>query len=251
MKKLRHLSEMVLKLCLFTILFYVFTLLSCVVKNYPILQVAFFIGFTYLIYVFVKIFNRDMNDIDRSTFIGNKSVNHITGSIYGIFLAGTFFIGTLILFVFLYKYELVYQNTNKIIGDSIGYVFVALYEELVFRAFVFISLYVIFRKYFISVIISSVLFAVLHFNFDPIILANITLSGIALCFIYTWFKSIAAPIFLHFAHNFVCTLFILPTVQNQHWIKIETVVILLFVICWYIFAPDKKYSKDPLGLTII
>lgn len=81
--------------------------------------------------------------------------------------------------------------------------FVAVYEEIVFRGFLLTRLHAIVRRWWLAVAISSLVFALLHLYEGPLAVGMIGLLGLVLGSLFAWRKSLVAPITCHLIHNMV------------------------------------------------
>jgi len=89
-------------------------------------------------------------------------------------------------------------------------------EEIVFRKIIFGSLYKR-LNFFISGLISSVIFAVAHTDFTHILLY--TAMGFTFAFLYVKTKRIIVPIFAHTAMNTIVVIIQLNPEKIENWIK--------------------------------
>jgi membrane protease YdiL (CAAX protease family) len=81
--------------------------------------------------------------------------------------------------------------------------FVGFYEELVFRGFLISRLRNIFGSAFIAVIVSSILFGVIHFYQDYLAMFQIVTIAMVLGTLYVRRKSLISPILVHTVFNFI------------------------------------------------
>ncbi|KIL50596.1 CPBP family intramembrane glutamic endopeptidase [Jeotgalibacillus soli] len=129
------------------------------------------------------------------------------------------------------------ENTAQII-DLLSYapiaafsiaIFGPILEEIVFRGIIFGSLY---RKFnfFISALLSSVIFAVIHMDFEHLLIY--TAMGFAFAFLYVMTKRIIVPIIAHIAMNtiVVLTQFVFAE-QLQQFIE-ENAAVFIWLWSW-------------------
>ncbi|MBI4581700.1 MAG: CPBP family intramembrane metalloprotease [Planctomycetes bacterium] len=94
-------------------------------------------------------------------------------------------------------------------------VFVAVWEEVVFRGFLLTRLQAIVRRWWLAVAIGTVLFAVGHGYQGPIALVAVGALGVILGVLFVWRRSLLPGIALHAAFNLI-NLLVLHT-QSETW----------------------------------
>ncbi len=119
-------------------------------------------------------------------------------------------IGFIILLIFRQiTLESINFNTKNILIYFASFVMVSLSEELLFRAMLLKNLIISFNKY-VSLIVSSILFALVHLanpNISLLSLFNLFLSGITLGMTVIYTKNLWFSLSLHFSWNFFQSLF--------------------------------------------
>jgi len=93
--------------------------------------------------------------------------------------------------------------------------FVAFYEELVFRGFLLTRLHAIVRRWWAAVLLGALLFGILHVKQGFVAVGVVTLLGLAMSLLFVWRKSLAAPVAMHLLHNFV--MFSLLRLVSDTW----------------------------------
>jgi len=178
-----------------------------------------------LIFLLVKQFNKAINNLSLTDFIGK---NHFQAILIGIVaVAFSFFVPTIVEI----QFDFTFQPINKIFQSSFEFIVVSISEELVFRAFLFLSILYIFRHLLLSAIITSLLFTLIHFyeidNFIPFLWVFST--GMLMTYLYVYTKSIGAPITFHFLINLLNTNIIIQ-INDDHFILLgQAIVMILFV----------------------
>lgn len=86
--------------------------------------------------------------------------------------------------------------------------FVGFYEELVFRGFLITRLKVVAGNLWAALVISSVLFGVVHNYQDPLAMVQITVIGFILGMMFVLRKSLISPILAHMAFDFINLAFV-------------------------------------------
>ena len=100
-------------------------------------------------------------------------------------------------------------DTKGIILSILLFIFVAIGEEVLFRGYILKNLMTSFNKY-VALIVSSILFALIHGlnpNIDLFSLTNLFLAGILLGLSYLYTKNLWFPIALHLSWNLFQSLF--------------------------------------------
>jgi len=100
-------------------------------------------------------------------------------------------------------------DIKNLLLTTIHFVLVGILEELLFRGYVLNNLMISFNKY-LALIISTVLFTVMHFanpNLDLLGITGLFLAGILLGMCYLVTNNLWLPIALHFSWNFFQSLF--------------------------------------------
>jgi len=94
-------------------------------------------------------------------------------------------------------------------------IFVAFWEEIVFRGFVLTRLNAIFRRWWLTILLASTVFGAVHIYEG--LLAVLVISGLALVMsvLFVWRRSLVPSIVFHWLHNLV--IFILLDSISQTW----------------------------------
>ncbi len=165
-----------------------------------------FIGTFLLIWFLMKF-------IDKEKFInlGFQITNRIKDISFGIIL-GCLIMGVGLLTLLEFN-EVQLLNTNfsikEILLAILVYTMVAITEEVLFRGYILRNFMEFFNK-FISLLASSLLFAIAHSanpNIDWFSFLDLFLAGILLGISYIYTKNLWFPIALHFSWNLFQTLF--------------------------------------------
>ena len=100
-----------------------------------------------------------------------------------------------------------YQNFS--VSTIIAFLFIgALFEEILFRGIIQNLLYVFMENQWLAIIITTLLFIGMHIQYfkKPIMLLNITVPGLAFCWIYFETNNLLVPLLVHFLMNLGITL---------------------------------------------
>ncbi|SFB26265.1 MULTISPECIES: CPBP family intramembrane glutamic endopeptidase [unclassified Bacillus (in: firmicutes)] len=188
------------------------TLLGQDGKNAEILSVAYWLVFSFSVTLILVLFLL-RKEMSESRF--NRSTDQSMGSNIGWGLAGIFLAmasqSIAASIENMLGVEMGSKNTQQIIHiiETLPIVMLVssiigpILEEIVFRKIIFGSLY---KKYnfFISALISSVIFALAHFEPEHILLYSA--MGFTFAFLYVRTKNILVPIFAHVAMNTIVVL---------------------------------------------
>jgi len=93
--------------------------------------------------------------------------------------------------------------------------FVSLWEEVVFRGFLLTRLYAMFRRWWMAVIVGSLLFAAGHIYQGVMATVVIGFIGVVLGALFVWRRSLLAPFVFHLIFN-VAALLVLRS-QSENW----------------------------------
>ena len=179
----------------------------------------------------VKIFNKKINNILTTDFLGKNHIRSIFISVFFIIISFCF--PTIILI----QFDFNFQPIEKVFESSIGFIIVSITEELIFRAFLFLSIFCLLRSVIFSALLVSLLFTFIHYN----AIENITQffwvfsASMLITYLYVYSKSIVSPIVFHFLLNLLSTNIIVP--PNLHSILLVTQVvsmILCVLLLWFI-----------------
>jgi len=85
---------------------------------------------------------------------------------------------------------------------------VVLFEELLFRGIVQNFIFLILKNEWYAIIATAVFFVIYHKRYfkKPLMLLNITLPGLVLCWIYFYHDNIIVPFIIHYTMNIALTL---------------------------------------------
>lgn len=211
--------------------------------------------------LYIWFLNEQINQVELKQVIG-KTRTLFQSFIFGfsIGIAVVFLSELLLFFTSDFSFHLNDSiSIPKTIGIILTSLIVAYFEELIFRGFVFITLLKTTNKFLISVIVSSLLFSILHFQGftgSSIFLyhCNIFLGGILLCFVFLLTKSIWAAIGFHFSFNSLnnIDLFYLNDKQevtdkamSEQILVYQTLLLLIIIIV--IITLFHKYFTPPLS----
>lgn len=175
-------------------------------ENIQMFSVAYWlvISFTLALLIVLFLLRREMreNRLDRKE---SSLISSVAWAIAGIFLA---LISQSIAASIenMIGIEMGSENTEQIIGiiETIPIVMIVssiigpILEEIVFRKIIFGSLYKKFN-FFLSALISSIIFALAHFEPEHILLYSA--MGFTFAFLYVKTKHILVPIFAHVSMN--------------------------------------------------
>ncbi len=146
--------------------------------------------------------------VDKKSFstIGFKNINICFNSIWGIFLGFSFM--TFVFFLLLFTDQIYLKSLNFQLTDICAYfilfLLVAVSEEILIRGYILSNLMASFNTT-VAVIISSVLFSIMHIandNISAIGLIELFIFGIIFALGYIYSKGLWFPIALHFSWNF-------------------------------------------------
>jgi len=94
-------------------------------------------------------------------------------------------------------------------------IFVAFWEEIIFRGFLLTRLNAIFKRWWLTILLASAMFGAIHIYEG--LLAVLIISGLALVMstLFVWRRSLVPSIVLHFLHNLF--IFILLSAISKTW----------------------------------
>ena len=153
-----------------------------------------------------------MKYVDKEPFINlgfdlkNRKKDIVFGFLVGLFIMS--FGYTILLFLDEISFVKLNINLYEIFISTLLFIFVAIAEEVMFRGYILRNLMLSFNKY-IALIISSLLFALLHLgnpNMTWFSFLNISLAGVFLGLSYIYTKNLWFPIALHLSWNLFQTL---------------------------------------------
>lgn len=102
-------------------------------------------------------------------------------------------------------------------GMVLFMVFVAIWEEFAFRGFMLTRLQMVFRRWWLTLIVGAVLFGTGHFYQGPLAVGQTILLGLVLGMLFLWRRSLVPGIVFHLANNVVAFLLLNSwTIQAAH-----------------------------------
>ena len=164
------------------------------------------LGTLLILWVFMKY-------VDKEKFVNlglqfkNRKVDFIVGIGLGILVMGIGYVLLLLLNEISFD-KIVFEPVNILISFVL-FACVAVMEEFLFRGYILRNLMISFNKY-IALIISSILFALIHGmnpNMDGFSAMSLFLAGILLGITYIYTKNLWFPVALHLSWNLFQTLF--------------------------------------------
>jgi len=203
-----------------------------IIKNYfegkTIIILCCAFSYLVVIYFFVVKFNKILNNLVPSDFIGKDHLKAVLVAVISIVL--TFFVEALLIKQFDYGFSSLYENFES----SIGFVVVSVSEELVFRAFLFVSILKLSRRPLFSVLLSSLIFTLVHYHLTGTFaeLFWVFSVSILITYLYLFTGSIVSPIIFHFLINLFSTNVYMPDDQYLIIILIQStsMILLAFLI---------------------
>lgn len=93
--------------------------------------------------------------------------------------------------------------------------YIAVYEEIVFRGFLLTRLHALVRRWWLAVVIGAVLFGLLHLYEGWLAVGVVTVLGLIMGTLFAWRRSLVAPITMHLFHNFA--MFMLLDFISKTW----------------------------------
>lgn len=166
-----------------------------------IMSLSSLIGTVLIVWYFTKN-EQGENSIIDGLGIKNRLIDIVIGLSIGILIIS---LGYLIL---LFLDEIIFENfrfdMSGFLLTILIFVFVAIMEEVLIRGYVLRNLMISFNKY-VALILSSILFAIMHGfnpNIDLFSLINLFIAGILFGITYIYTNNLWFPIALHFSWNF-------------------------------------------------
>ena len=261
-------TEGILSFVIASILEINFTDLGALLTNPDFVGIQIFIQSITLLTTFlvIWIFRKY---IDRMSIIsmGYDIKGRFKDIIYG-FLVGFVLIslGFIILFIFNNLEIITVQYNSKIIfGSFFFFLVAAIIEEIVFRGYILNNLLNSMKNKYLALLISSLLFALIHGlnpNLSLLSIINLVIAGLALGISYIHTKNLWFPIFLHVSWNyfqgpiygFEVSGMDSPSIISQEVIGSDLItggkfgfegsIILTFLLIGMIFLVDRIYKKQ-------
>ena len=175
-------------------------------------------------------------------------------------------LGFIILYIFNNLEITTVQYSSKIIfGSFFFYLVAAIIEEITFRGYILNNLLISMKNKYIALLISALLFALVHGlnpNLSLLSIVNLVIAGLALGISYIHTKNLWFPIFLHVSWNyfqgpiygFEVSGTNAPSIISQEIIGKDIItggnfgfegsIILTFILIGMIFLVDKIYKKQ-------
>lgn len=175
-------------------------------EQFVIVNFCSMIGTYLIIWIFMKF-------VDKEPFIklGFQTKNRLKDFVIGILIGAIVIASGYAILSSLEEIQFAHMliDTKEIILSISLFIIVAFAEEVLFRGYVLKNLMTSFNKY-VALIVSSIIFALLHGinpNIDLFSLTNLFLAGILLGLSYIYTKNLWFPIALHLSWNLFQTLF--------------------------------------------
>lgn len=164
------------------------------------------IGTFFVLWIFMK-----YNDKEPFIKLGFQTKNRLKDFIAGILIGAIIMASGYAILLSLEEihFERILFDIKEITISILLFIMVAIAEEVLFRGYILKNLMVSFNKY-VALIVSSILFALLHGfnpNIDLFSLTNLFLCGILLGLSYIYTKNLWFPIALHLSWNLFQTMF--------------------------------------------
>ena len=129
----------------------------------------------------------------------------------GIFFGiGMLLTGLLLTYIsgYLDNIRILFPFNRGTLNAFLTQILVGTFEETIFRGFLFIGLLTRSRNLFVSAIISSILFSLIHFQTYPLpeqwyVHIGLTSIGLIFCYLYFIYRRLWVAIAAHFANNFL------------------------------------------------
>jgi len=173
-----------------------------------------YLGFSFFIFTALHaIVKLSLNKVNLFQVVGFQFSKPNVSVLFSLILLGFICFSTL--FLINYQSQLVILlnfNTLSVVFE-LGYenIIIAFVEEFLIRGLVFISIYYLFSNIYISLILSSLIFSTLHIGTSELVaFISYFIAGIMYGLSFIKFKSILAPIGLHFSWNFFQSFFGFP-----------------------------------------
>ncbi|PCI32630.1 MAG: CPBP family intramembrane metalloprotease [Flavobacteriaceae bacterium] len=163
------------------------------------------IGTLLVLWAFMKLFDKE-KFINVGLHLKGRLVEGLVGVLAGALIMGLGFM--VLVGMEEIKFTAFNFNGSQLLISVLTFAFVAIMEELLCRGYILKNLMGSFNKY-VALIVSSVLFALIHGanpNIDAFALFNLFLAGIFLGISYMHTKNLWFPIALHFSWNLFQTM---------------------------------------------
>lgn len=103
----------------------------------------------------------------------------------------------------------------RLYGIVLLTIFVAFWEEIVFRGFVLTRLNAIFKRWWLTILLASSVFGAIHIYEGLLAVMMISILALVMSTLFVWRRSLAPSIMFHFLHNLF--MFVLLDVISQTW----------------------------------
>jgi len=146
------------------------------------------------------------------------------------------------------KLIVAHSTTDVIINTIVIALIPAISEELIFRA-LFIRFFSKFTNIHIAILISAILFGLVHLEFYGLIPR--VAFGVLFGYLFIWSKNILIPIIAHFTNNFIIVITInyfgeeyiqSSNISNNIYITIIAGIISAAILTFILFSLSKKYE---------
>ena len=166
-----------------------------------VIMTAFsFLGTFLLIWIFMKFVDEE-KFIEVGLQIKSRNKDIVIGTLLGLIIMTIAYFGLVV------SKEIVFSkfnfNIQELFLTTVLFILVAILEEVLFRGYIQKNLMLSFNKY-VALIVSSVLFALMHGanpNISLFSLLGLFLAGMALVATYMFTKNLWYPIAFHFSWN--------------------------------------------------
>ena len=220
------------------IVFIVFTSLTNYFNNKTLPTIGLSTLYIFSLFLLIRYFNKSIYNISVKQFIGNGHLKGILTSILMITIVFTvpYFAISDSDYIFSWNKELI----ESIISNSI----VAISEELIFRAFFFLSMIVVIRKHLISALLASLVFTFIHFfRLESVVhFLWIFSASMLMTYIYYATKSLFSNILFHMLINVLMSYVFVSVGQLQN-LLITQIIIMSFLTIIILFLLKNKFAN--------
>jgi membrane protease YdiL (CAAX protease family) len=215
----RHFGLIFFGVAGFVLLLLIYIVLKQGLQSFQPVSNLVTIWFPIALYFLLRWFYSAKHNIDLDKHLVCKNAAPI---LISILIGANILFGTLLCAVLADAVEHVNINLSmgQLLKSAFAGLFSVLWEELFFRAFLFLSFLILSRKLFISAILSSIIFTLPHLQAYPLpiswhIHVALLSGGVAFCYLYVVFKTLWAPITLHLVLNLSDTVFLISQSSAQ------------------------------------
>lgn len=220
-----------------------------------ILQFLNKIVFLLICWFYIKYFHRKINLLSPGSYFKFRRIDILTFIIGAIIPITLTMLSIGVLCIIKIEIETIFLANKALLKEIVNGFITSLNEELLFRAFIFLSLVKIYGKVFLSALSTSVLFAVLHMgsishDFFFLSLLNVLIGGLLLSYLYYISGSIWITIGFHTLNNFLARFIDFPQSSVMHTNELNLLIytVLLFgllVAC--MFFVKRKSDALPVS----